>query len=707
MERSLKILILEDSPDDVLLIERELNRAGIIFTTRVVKTQVEFENEIETFDPDVILSDHSLPTFNSIDALKIVSAHNEKNHSFLPFILVTGTVSEEFAAHTIKAGASDFILKDRLKRLPSAILNALQRGASEIDKARYLKQVIASEELMRRAEQLAHFGSWYGDLLTGIYKWSDETYRIFGYEPGEITPTYDLFLQHVHPEDLPHVKGNRDNIMRAPAGYDNDFRIIDKAGRLKHIASKIVVRRDESGKAVGLIGVNHDITERKEAELLLWASRQEYKSLFDQNPDAVYSLDLQGNFTKVNKSVTELTGFTEHMLLASSFRPFIEECDVEMVQRHFESSVSGKPQRYQTKIVGNEGKTAILDVTNIPIIVNDEVIGVHGIAKDITEKVRLQRLLDNAYRLALIGGWELDVLRSEVKWSPITKELHEVEPDFVPDLQSAILFYKEGINRETIINAVNAAIELGKPFDVELQIITAKGNLRWIRAIGKARLRAGKCVSVYGSFQDIHEKKDAEERIKEAYQEKIDILESIGDAFFAVDKNWIVTYWNRMSATYLGMPREAILGKNLWHVYADAVSSGFYDQYHKAMGENVPVHFEEYYPPLGLWLQVSAYPSPSGLSVYFRDITDSKNHLTETEEKNARLIEVARALSHDVRGPLARLMGLTQIIKNYPEPEAELPKTIKMLLESAHDLDKIIRKIVRQTEDLGISDTDA
>lgn len=122
MEKQLKIMLLEDREEDAELIERCLRRADLMFETLRVDTREEFIEGLEAFKPDVILSDHSLPQFNSIEALKIYKKVNPK----LPFILVTGTVSEEFAVNCLKEGADDYILKSNLVRLPNAIKNAIQ-----------------------------------------------------------------------------------------------------------------------------------------------------------------------------------------------------------------------------------------------------------------------------------------------------------------------------------------------------------------------------------------------------------------------------------------------------------------------------------------------------------------------------------------------------------------------------------------------------
>lgn len=121
MEKHMKILMLEDVEDDAGLIVRSIKKGGINFEMKRVDTRDEFIDALRHFHPDVILSDHSLPQFNSIEALKICRRVNLS----APFILVTGTVSEEFAVSCLKQGADDYVLKSNLTRLPSAIENAL------------------------------------------------------------------------------------------------------------------------------------------------------------------------------------------------------------------------------------------------------------------------------------------------------------------------------------------------------------------------------------------------------------------------------------------------------------------------------------------------------------------------------------------------------------------------------------------------------
>lgn len=120
--KHIRILILEDSADDADLIERLLLKNGLNTDILRVDNKKEFEKALKEFKPDIILSDHTLPQFNSMEALKIVKAKSPK----IPFMLVTGTVSEEFAVMSLKAGAQDYILKRNLTRLPVAIESSLR-----------------------------------------------------------------------------------------------------------------------------------------------------------------------------------------------------------------------------------------------------------------------------------------------------------------------------------------------------------------------------------------------------------------------------------------------------------------------------------------------------------------------------------------------------------------------------------------------------
>ncbi|HEU5292063.1 MAG TPA: PAS domain-containing protein [Cyclobacteriaceae bacterium] len=264
MEKILKILILEDSPDDVDLIERELQRAGMSFSSMVVNKREDYENALTEIKPDVILSDHSLPRFNSIEAFKVFKDIQSRLNLAAPFILITGAVSEEFAVQCIKAGVDDYILKDRLKRLPACITNALEKAQIEADRRKFLNEVFASETMLRQAELLANFGSWQTDLVTGISKWSDGSFRLYGFEPGEVEPGYERFFLHVHKDDADKLKKDLEYAVSNLDEFVGKYRIITKTGEVKYVDSKFIVIRGSDHKPIKLIGFLHDITSQTE-----------------------------------------------------------------------------------------------------------------------------------------------------------------------------------------------------------------------------------------------------------------------------------------------------------------------------------------------------------------------------------------------------------------------------------------------------------
>ncbi|HEV8513073.1 MAG TPA: response regulator [Cyclobacteriaceae bacterium] len=140
-----QILFLEDNPDDVELIENELTEAGMRFMSRRIDKKSEFLKEVDDFCPDIILADYSLTMFNGVQAFRMLK---EKKLN-VPFILVTGVLSEELALECLKEGIDDFILKSSFKRLPAAIINAIRKKEIEEEKNRFALELKKSHEELR------------------------------------------------------------------------------------------------------------------------------------------------------------------------------------------------------------------------------------------------------------------------------------------------------------------------------------------------------------------------------------------------------------------------------------------------------------------------------------------------------------------------------------------------------------------------------
>ncbi|MCX7984860.1 MAG: response regulator [Bacteroidetes bacterium] len=130
------------------------------------------------------------------------------------------------------------------------------------------------------------------------------------------------------------------------------------------------------------------------------------------------------------------------------------------------------------------------------------------------------------------------------------------------------------------------------------------------------------------------EKLRAEEELRRTHQQLIDILERISDGFLALDADWKVTYINKRGAQLLGKDADEFFGKVFWDIFPDSIGQPFYEEFVRALNEQKRLYLEEWYAPWRKWFETRIYPSPDGLSVFFRDVTDRKHSTVKKEEQN-------------------------------------------------------------------------
>jgi len=213
-------------------------------------------------------------------------------------------------------------------------------------------------------------------------------------------------------------------------------------------------------------------------------------------------------------------------------------------------------------------------------------------------------------------------------------------------------------------------------------------------------------LSALEKFNFEAERQKAEAIATEVLNERNTILERIGDAFFAVDKDWIVTYWNSMAEKVLGISKSKVLNNNLWKIFSNLTGSISYKKYHEAMQTGLAVHFEDYYQVLNKWYEISAYPPETGLSVYFKDVTDRRNSemrlrdLNENLKKQAKELSVSNAeleqfayvASHDLQEPLRTVTSFLGLLSHKYDDvlDAKGKQYVNFAVEGAKRMRQII-----------------
>lgn len=188
---------------------------------------------------------------------------------------------------------------------------------------------------------------------------------------------------------------------------------------------------------------------------------------------------------------------------------------------------------------------------------------------DLTEEKWLRSLLNETSVLAKIGGWEFILATQKLNWTDETKKIHELPPEYEPDLHSAINFYQEGWSRDHITWCVKEAIENGRPYEEELKIITAKGREKWVLAMGKAEFHQGKCSRIFGIFQDIDQRKKAELALEKSQQYYRSLFENNPDSVYSIQPDGQLLTANGAMENLLGATPGSLIGRSLLDFFPD------------------------------------------------------------------------------------------------------------------------------------------
>ena len=414
MTEKLKILLLEDSAEDAEIVQRLLKKENLDCEFKVVMTKEDYANSLNNFQPDLILSDNSLPQFNATEALNII--RQESIH--IPFILVTGTVSEEFAAKIIKAGATDYVLKDRMARLPNAIDAALKQKKIEKEKLEAEKKVRESEEEYRTLVEQAADGIFIADMQGKFIAVNSSGCIMSKYSEEELLKMtiFDLAV----PEDIKrnpfHIdemkQGKTVIIERVMKRKDGEVVDVETTGKILKDGRMLVFVRD--------------ITERRKAAEALSSNELRFRTLTSNAPVGIFQTDAAGKTIYVNETWLEYTGLSYNEAMGDGWNTALHPDDREAQLKQWEErSKKGLESSSEFRLVDKKGNIRWVIGKATPLFNKDnQISGYIGTLSDISENKKAEKeILSMNEQLRLLSEHQQKIREEER--THIAREIHD------------------------------------------------------------------------------------------------------------------------------------------------------------------------------------------------------------------------------------------------------------------------------------------
>lgn len=462
-----------------------------------------------------------------------------------------------------------------------------------------------------------------------------------------------------------------------------------------------------------LFAIGRDITKEQEKDALLRISENRFRSFFENSQGLMCTHDLTGTVLSVNVAGARILGYLPSELIGRNLAEIIHPAYLDNLKEYQRlilerGQASGLMHTRKT-----DGSVLIWLYNNVLEVDAEGNTYVIGNAVDITERHYLENdlkrtkvQLEETNEVARIGTWELDLQSNDLYWSPVTKAIHGVAPDYRPDYEQALEFY-QGQHREDILQTIQNAIDTGNPYDVELQIVDTSGKSLWVRTIGKPEFENGVCTRLYGTFQDINEKKESElllvnEKLRlAAFVEHSPAAVAMLDTelrYVVVSKRWREDYH---ISDVIGRSQYEVFPSlsEKWRALSNAALHG-----QSARGN------EDKWQPDGLdhdlylrweilpWYQYDG--SIGGVMVFTEDVTAScvqreelKRAKIHAEQASVAKSEFLANMSHEIRTPLNGVIGFTDLVLK-TDLSGTQQQYLSIVNQSANQLLSIINDIL-------------
>src|SRR3984957_10962662 len=399
---TIKILLLEDNPDDAELCIRKLRNVGFHVKVDLARTSREFMAHAQTNTYDVILSDYQLPDWNGLDAFNWLRASGIR----APFVLVTGMPGDELAIECIKSGVNDYVLKENLERLAVAVRRAFEKDKLRLEPDQAEKELQWSEQQYRLLFNANPHPMWVFDRETFSFLMvNDAPLRHYGYSLKEFL---SMTVRDIRPEEdqerfLAAVKSPRHN---GPSDRElwrhrkKDGTVIDV-----EISSQPITFRAVNAELV----LAHDVTAQRRAEMEVRQGKEQLQLLLDSTAEAIYAIDVSGACTLCNAACLRLLGYSrDSELLAKNMHALmhhtqsdgraypVEECKI------FQAFWQGKGTHVTDEVLWRaDGTSFPAEYWSYPVHNNGRVLGSVVTFFDITQRKKSEedlRRSESRYR---------------------------------------------------------------------------------------------------------------------------------------------------------------------------------------------------------------------------------------------------------------------------------------------------------------------
>lgn len=693
MRTMYKILMLEDSGTDAELIRRVLKKEFAESEFKLTLTRDAFIQALAEFSPDIILADNSLPQFDAMEALLMVREQGIQ----IPFIMVSGTTSEEYAVKIIKAGADDYILKDRLIRLPEAIKTALRHREAEEEKIRIALELEESEKKYRTVVDRISDGLLIMDKEWCVLYANQMTDKVFGKPSGYLQGKKMI-------EEFPQAVGRPFFDAYLKAMETGEFQFVEEYSVVADRWLQANLYPSENGVAVFF----RDVTDQRKAELEAKKNEEQFRVLLERMSDGFIVLDSEWRAVYVNRAAEKMFNRPPGYLIGkrmhdefpgSEKRPFL--------------LAYGETVRTGEKQYVEEYAPTIDAWLQANIYPTDN--GVAVFFRDITTRKKAELAAAKARE-----GLEL----SEAKYRTMVERISD---GFMV------------MNREWLVTYINPTAEkllsrppgyllgkrmheefpgaLDRPFFMAYEAALRSGQNKYIEEYSVSINRWFN-ASIYPGpdgvavfFRDITEQRRAEEEVRKSEEKYRTFIHRITDAFISLDRNWCYTYLNKQAGELVRRKPEELIGKNVWAVFPDAVHSSTYRAFTQALEEQRYITNVDYYAPLDLWQENHIYPSPDGISVFIRNITEKKKLELELQDRQRkeqqRMIAAAMEAQEKERNTIAAelhdnvnqiLVGtkvMLSLIRDQPDKAAALiQQCMDQLADAINENRKIAHELI-------------